>query len=118
MPRSLQAYLWDMQHAADEILRFSQGKQLADYENDSMLRAAVERKFEILREALSQALRYFPHVNGQITNEQQIIAFRNRLIHGYATVKNALVWDIIQANLPRFREEVGDLLRQSEANEQ
>jgi len=41
MPRSLQAYLWDMQQAADEILRFCGGKELTDYESDSMLRAAV-----------------------------------------------------------------------------
>ena len=114
MPRSLQAYLWDMQQAADEILRFCGGKELTDYESDSMLRAAVERNSEIIGEALSQAQRFFPEIVGRVTNEQQIVAFRNRLIHGYATVKNALVWDIVQANLPRFRKEVGELLRQSE----
>jgi uncharacterized protein with HEPN domain len=79
-----------------------------------MLRAAVERNFEIIGEALSQAQRFFPRIIGRITNEQQIISFRNRLIHGYATVKNALVWDIVQANPPRFRREVGELLIQSE----
>ncbi len=106
MPHSLQAYLWDMQQATDEILRFCEGKGLDDYENDSMLRAAVERNFEIIGEALCQAQRFFPEIIGRITNEQQIIAFRNRLIHGYATVRNALVWDIVQSNLPRFRKEV------------
>ena len=79
-----------------------------------MLRAAVERNFEIIGEALSQAQRFFPKIVGQITNEQEIISFRNRLIHGYATVKNALVWDIVQANLPRFRQEVVELLMQPE----
>lgn len=55
MPRSLRAYLWDIEQAADDILSFTQGKQLHDYETDSMLRAAVERNFEIIGEALSQA---------------------------------------------------------------
>ena len=92
MPRSLRAYLWNIQKAADDILSFTQGKQLHEFERDSMLRAAVERNFEIIGEALSQAQRFFPQDRpGEVTDEQQIIAFRNRLIHGYATVRHALV---------------------------
>ena len=62
----------------------------------------MERQFEIIGEALSQAQRFFPAISGRITNEQQIIAFRNRLVHGYATVRRALVWDIVQASLPNW----------------
>jgi uncharacterized protein with HEPN domain len=115
MPRSLQAYLWDIERAAIEIVNFTTGKQLSDYESDSMLRAAVERKFEVIGEALSQAQRYFPEVLGRLSDEQQIIAFRNRLIHGYATVRNTLVWDIVQANLPRLLEQVAQLRRELDA---
>jgi len=75
-----------------------------------MLRAAVERKFEVIGEALSQAQRCSPQILGRISNDQQIIAFRNRLIHGYATVRNALVWDIIAAYLPGLHAEVVRLL--------
>jgi len=79
-----------------------------------MLRAAVERSFEIIGEALSQAQRFFPEVVGRITNEQNIIAFRNRLIHGYATVRPALVWDVVQSHLPRLREEIAQMLREAD----
>jgi uncharacterized protein with HEPN domain len=116
MPRSLRAYLWDMERAVGDILTFTCGKPLGEYENDAMLRAAVERNFEVIGEALSQALRYFPQIADRITDEQRIIAFRNRLIHGYATVSHALVWDIVQTNLPRLRDEVAALL--SEAAEE
>ncbi len=114
MPRSLRAYLWDIQQAASGILAFTEGKRLGDYEEDAMLRAAVERNFEIIGEALSQAQRFFPEIAGRVTNDQQIIAFRNRLVHGYATVKHALVWDIVQTNLPRLREEIAQLLREAD----
>ena len=113
MPRSLQAYLWDIQRATADILSFTSGKHLADYENDAMLRAAVERNFEIIGEALSQAIRFFPHVGARVTDEQQIISFRNRLIHGYATVRHALVWEIVQTKLPQLQEEVAQLLREA-----
>ena len=113
MPRSLRAYLWDIDRAADDILTFTYNKQFEEYENDAMLRAAVERNFEIIGEALAQAIRFFPQIAGRVTDEQQIIAFRNRLIHGYATVSHALVWDIVQTNLPRLRVEVAALLREA-----
>jgi len=117
MPRSLQAYLWDMQHAANQIFRFCEGKQLSDYEGDSMLRAAVERNFEIIGEALAQAQRFFPEIIGRVSSEQQIIAFRNRLIHGYATVRPALVWDIVQAHLPELQRQIAELLREFDSIE-
>jgi uncharacterized protein with HEPN domain len=114
MPRSLQAYLWDIEQAVSDIQLFTRGKRLDEYEKDAMLRAAVERNFEVIGEALSQALRFFPQIKGRFTDDQQIIAFRNRLIHGYATVRHALVWDIVQTGLPRLREEIAQLLREAE----
>jgi hypothetical protein len=72
MRRDLRAYLWDIEQAAGNIQDFTQGKQLSDYQQDAMLRAAVERCFERMGEALSQALRSFPEIAGRITNEQQI----------------------------------------------
>ncbi len=113
MARSLRAYLWDIDRAVSDVETFTRGKQLTDYESDAMLRAAVERNFEIIGEALSQALRFFPQIAGRVTGDQQIIAFRNRLIHGYATVSHALVWDIVQTNLPRLQEEIALLLRET-----
>ena len=59
MPRSLRAYLWDIEHAAGDIASFTAGKQLRDYENDAMLRAAVERSFEIMRIRAATALKSF-----------------------------------------------------------
>jgi uncharacterized protein with HEPN domain len=47
-----------------------------------MLRAAVERKFGVIGEALSQLLHVFPPYRGLITFPEQIIAFRNQIIHG------------------------------------
>jgi uncharacterized protein with HEPN domain len=114
MRRNLRAYLWDIDQAAHDIQVFTQGKQLSDYQNDSMLRAAVERRFEVIGEALAQALRVYPELADRITDHQKIIAFRNQLIHGYATVRDALVWDIVQTDLPVLRHQATDLLGEIE----
>ncbi|MFT4178750.1 MAG: DUF86 domain-containing protein [Thermomonas sp.] len=47
----------------------------------------------------------------KIEDCRQIIAFRNILIHGYADVDDALVWDIVQTRLAPLRQQVDALLQ-------
>lgn len=108
--RERRLFLWDIVEAGSEILRFTEGKNFAAYEQDSMLRAAVERKFEIIGEALSQAIRLYPDLRDEIAASQQIIAFRNRLIHGYLALDDNLVWSVIQVYLPPLMYQVKALL--------
>lgn len=76
------------------------------------MRAAVERKFGVVGEALSQLLRYFPPYRNKITLVTDIIAFRNQIVHGYATVRDDMVWEIVQIYLPRLQREVTELLQE------
>jgi uncharacterized protein with HEPN domain len=82
MQREAKAYLWDIANAAASIRAFTAGKELSDYLQDEMLRAAVERKFGVVGEALTQLLRYFPQFREKITLVGDIVAFRNQIIHG------------------------------------
>ncbi len=54
----------------------------------------MERQFEIIGEALSQALRLHPDLSNRFTDYRRIVAFRNRLIHGYAFVSGEVVWGV------------------------
>src|SRR6266581_4699654 len=47
-------YLFDIQQAADSIAAFCAGKNFEQYRADEILRAAVERKFGIVGEALAR----------------------------------------------------------------
>jgi uncharacterized protein with HEPN domain len=75
-----------------------------------MLRAAVERKFEIIGEALVQLAKRDAPATERIGEHRRIIAFRNILIHGYADVDDRLVWDIVESKLRVLRREVALLL--------
>ena len=101
---------FDIAEACDLIAQFTSGKTFADYQNDPLLRSGVERQFEIIGEALCQAIRHDPGVAEQISNTSRIISFRNRLIHGYATISDEVVWGILETNLPVLNREVKDLL--------
>lgn len=102
--------LWDARQAADRIARFTTGKTFADYEADEYFRSAVERQFEIVGEALSHLGRVDPATAATIPELRRIVAFRNVLIHGYASVDNRLVWGVVDANLADLRTALGRLL--------
>lgn len=103
-------YLYDMQQGASLLADFVAGRTFADYEADAMLRAAVERQFEIIGEALSKLARLDADLAARVSEHRRIIAFRNILIHGYADVDHRLVWDIVETKLPVLRSEIESLL--------
>ena len=110
LPLEVRKYLFDMAQAADLIAEIVAGKEFSEYVANPMLRSAVERQFEIVGEALSQARRGYPELESLITDSSRIIAFRNRLVHGYASVSCETVWGIIEGNLPALREQLKELL--------
>lgn len=113
MRLDLAKYLYDVQSAARVLSGFVAGRGWDDYQNDAMLRAAVERQFEVIGEALAQLARRDGELVARIDEYRRIIAFRNILIHGYAEVDDRLVWDIIETRLSRLRKQVDALLEQA-----
>lgn len=103
-------YLLDIQAAADLIGSFAAGKTFVEYSNDALLRSAVERQFEIIGEALRKLFELDARLAARIPEHRKIIAFRNVLIHGYATVDSRLVWGIVEGKLRGLRLRVKRLL--------
>ncbi len=54
--------------------------------------------------------RHDPNVLARISAPEQIISFRNILIHGYDAIDYPTVWQAIQSSLPVLRAEVDALL--------
>jgi uncharacterized protein with HEPN domain len=75
-----------------------------------MLRSAVERQFTVLGEARSRLARDFPSVAALIPDRARIIAFRNILVHGYASVDDRIVWGVIENHLNPLRAAVSKAL--------
>ena len=110
MQRDPRAFLWDVQDAALSIRSFINGMDRDTYLGNAMVQAAVERKFEIIGEALNQLSKLDPALVARVPDVPQIVAFRNQLIHGYATVNPGTVWNIAQSALPGLVATVQDLL--------
>ena len=74
-----------------------------------MLRSACIRQLEIVGEAVSRLsddmITNYPDVEWQ-----KIKALRNLLIHEYFGVSNQIIWNVIQRNIPIFKEQIDQIL--------
>jgi uncharacterized protein with HEPN domain len=106
MQHEVKTYLFDIIKAGELINDFINGKSFKEYENDTMMRSAVERQFEIIGEALNCIMKTEPEFKNKISDIRKIINFRNILIHGYSIVSNDIVWGIIELDLKKLLDEV------------
>jgi uncharacterized protein with HEPN domain len=102
--------LLDVREAGESILQHTARKSLAEYSADRFFRRAVEREFEIIGEALNRIDRLDPPTAARISELRRIVDFRNRIIHGYDTVDDAVVWGIVEKRLPLLIKDVVVLL--------
>jgi len=75
-----------------------------------MVQAAVERKFEVIGEALNRIKKLDKSILHSISDHQRIIAFRNIIVHGYDVIDSEIVWDAVKNYLPKLEGEVKKLL--------
>jgi len=103
-------HLLDILEAAADIRAFTEGLDLASYRNDAKSRAAVERKLEILGEACSRIRDRDRDVFVILPYGEQVIGLRNRVIHGYDCVDDAIIWDVVSNKLRSFATSVESLV--------
>lgn len=110
MDSELKIWLFDIANAIAEIDSFflEAPKDFSNYENDLRTRRAVERNIEIIGEALSRILSKNSEIH--ISNARKIVDTRNRIIHGYDSVSDEIIWGIVINHLPLLQSEVQTLL--------
>lgn len=98
--------LHDVEQAARRIIEFTRDKTRNDYLNETLLRAAVERQFEIIGEAINRLQRDNLALATGIRDYRKIIAFRNLLVHGYDVVSHETVWEAVEDKIPLLLDDV------------
>ena len=110
MQLEIKKYLYDILEAAKDIDKYTSGFEYSSFIKNSMVQAAVERKFQIIGEALNRIKRLDNSVLQDISEHQRIIAFRNIIVHGYDVIDSEIMWDAIKNHLPKLKEETKQLL--------
>lgn len=106
--------LVDVISACRSIDTFTAGRSFEEYDGADLLRSAVERKFEIIGEALGRLRASDPDAFDRVEDAHAIVGLRNRLIHGYDAVSSRIIWDIVQHELPKLSTQVEGLLAREE----
>lgn len=115
MQPEIKKHLTDIRVALDDLAMFVRGKHLAHFEQDKMLRSAIERQLITLGEALTRLVRDAPTFAEAIPDRRRIIAFRNILVHGYDVIENRTVWGVLEGHLPALRAHIDRLLNTPDA---
>ena len=109
MKNMIKKFLFDIKESIDSIENYlGDKKNFNVYQSNKMLRRAVEREFEIIGEAMNRIAQIDDKIN--ISTKKQIISMRNRVIHGYDKIDDAIVWGTIIRHLPILKKEIQNLI--------
>ena len=110
MDNNAKTWLFDILSSINEIESYfvETPKLFEIYQNDLRTKRAVERNIEIIGEAMSRILKQNDEI--EISNSRKIVDVRNRIIHGYDSVSDDVIWGIVIINLPILQREVEILL--------
>lgn len=110
MEYEILTWLSDIKQAIVEINSFLPvEKNFILFQKDLKTKRAIERNIEIIGEAVN---RIFKKKSGfEITNARRIIDTRNRIIHGYDSVSDDIIWSIVMRELPGLENEIDNLLK-------
>lgn len=105
LERSWRVYLDDMSDFARDVLAYTAGVVQDDFLRNKLVYDATLRKLELIGEAAT-------HIPAEVRGQtsaipwRQIIATRNRLIHGYLGIDNDTVWSIIRDDIPALLDQI------------
>jgi uncharacterized protein with HEPN domain len=110
MDNEIKTWLYDILNAIHEIESFfaGQSKSFENYQNDTRTKRAVERNLEIVGEAMNRILKKDNSI--VISNSRNIVDLRNRIIHGYDSVSDQMIWGVVITFLPILETEIENLL--------
>jgi uncharacterized protein with HEPN domain len=105
----INVYLKDIEQSVAEIFDFLPARRdFFEFQKDIKTRKAVERNMEIIGEAMNRILKIDPAF--PIDASRKIVDTRNRIIHGYDSVSEDVLWLIIVNYLPNLEKQVKELL--------
>src|SRR5512138_194075 len=103
------AYLLDILIAARKALKFVEGIDRNNFEDNELVQNAVMRPLEIIGEASAKISKEFRKTHPDIP-WREMVGLRNRLIHEYFRINFGAVWDTINKDLPALIEIIEPLV--------
>ena len=111
MEERLLKWLYDVKLAIDEIESYfeNESKIFSIYQNNTVIKRAVERNLEIIGEAMNRIIKVYPDI--PITDSKNIIGLRNQIIHAYDNISDEYIWSVVSKHLPVLKSEVEKMIQ-------
>ncbi|MDQ6844054.1 MAG: DUF86 domain-containing protein [Bacteroidota bacterium] len=112
MDIEIKTWLYDILNAIKEIETFlvDRPKDFIAYQKDLRTKRAIERNVEIIGEAMNRILIKDEAI--EFSNARKIVDTRNRIIHGYDTVSDDIIWGIVIKHIPILKNEIQNMLNE------
>lgn len=108
-----EALLLDMLQAAQEAATIASSLTEPEFQNSRLHQLAILKAVEIIGEAASR-------VSDATTADHpdipwvEIIGMRNRIVHGYASIRLEVVWRTVREDIPALLEQLRPLVPKDE----
>jgi uncharacterized protein with HEPN domain len=112
MPLRPDVFLETALLALRRVAKFMGNRSLSDYLADELCQSAVERQLEIAGDGLGQLRKLDAVLFGKIPDGDLVVAFRNVLAHGYATLDHRRVYEIASSRAGELLKTLETLLSQ------
>jgi uncharacterized protein with HEPN domain len=109
-PRSVAGLLQDVLDAAEFMRIRSTGLDAELFLRNEDLKVIFERKFEVVGEALSALRRRHPELVSRIRHAEDAIDLRHVLVHGYASIDHAILWNAFERFLSELLADARSVL--------
>ena len=112
MDERILVWTWDIDNSIKEVDLFFDGqpKIYKEFENNLMLKRAIQRNLEIIGEAMNRILKRDSSMEQYYSDARAIVGLRNQIIHGYDTLSDDRIWAIVINRLPILRSETSAFL--------
>jgi uncharacterized protein with HEPN domain len=103
-------YLKHIRDSINKIYLYTGNITLEVFFENSMIHDAVIRQFEIIGEATNNITNDF-RLKYETVPWKNMIALRNKVIHGYFGVNLNIIWDAVKEELPPLKKSIDEIIK-------
>ena len=111
-PRRPDVYIELALIALRKVPAFLGARSLREYQLDLMCQSAIERQLEIAGDALGQLRKLDPALFTRVPQGHKVVAFRNVLAHGYASLDHDEVYKVATTDAAELLQALDGLLKE------
>ncbi len=103
-------YLIDIYNSGQKVIRFTDGLEKNDLNNDEKTLDAILYNIQIIGEASKKLSWDFRHANSHIP-WKDITGMRDKIVHDYKKINLDIVWNVVTQGIPKLLKDIEQLLK-------